>query len=72
LIQWSDETLTSRNPRYKDVQNQRALKEALYYEIVKLFQRGKLWEEGIKLCKELAVQHEQETFRYQQLSEILV
>ena len=50
----------------------RELKEALYYDIIDLFKRGKMWEEGIKLCKELATQHERETFRYQQLAEILV
>jgi len=72
LVQWSDEPLTTRNSRYRDAQTNRELKEALYYDIVGLFQRGKMWEEGIKLCKELAVQHELETFRYQQLSEILV
>ncbi|CAK8675724.1 unnamed protein product [Clavelina lepadiformis] len=71
LLSWSDELLTTRQPRYKDSQTHRELKEALYYDIVDLFQRGKMWEEGIKLCKELATQHEQETFRYQQLSEIL-
>nr|CAB3239393.1 dedicator of cytokinesis protein 1 [Phallusia mammillata] len=71
LLNWSDEVLITRNLRYKEAQTHRELKEALYYDIVDLFQRGKMWEEGIKLCKELAVQHEQETFRYQLLSDIL-
>uniref|UniRef100_H2Y983 Dedicator of cytokinesis protein 1 n=1 Tax=Ciona savignyi TaxID=51511 RepID=H2Y983_CIOSA len=72
LLSWSDEVLEAPNQRYPECETQRELKEALYYSIIELFQRGKLWEEGIKLCKELAVQHEVETFRYQQLSEILI
>lgn len=30
------------------------------------------WEEAIKYCKELAVQYENETFQYMELSEVLV
>ncbi|XP_078484653.1 dedicator of cytokinesis protein 1 isoform X1 [Ciona intestinalis] len=71
LLSWSDEVLETPNQRYRECSTHRELKEAIYYNTIDLFKRGKMWEEGIKLCKELAVQHEVETFRYQQLSEIL-
>uniref|UniRef100_A0A803YI45 Dedicator of cytokinesis 2 n=1 Tax=Meleagris gallopavo TaxID=9103 RepID=A0A803YI45_MELGA len=54
------------------LQTQRQLKEALYNQIVNYFDQGKMWEEAIHICKELAEQYESEIFDYEMLSEILV
>lgn len=46
------------------------LKEKLYLEIIDLFDKGKLYEEGLRMCKELASEYENETFDFNQLSEL--
>lgn len=70
-LKWSDQPLLTTNPQCPDAKTERQLKEVLYYEIVELFDKGKLWEKGITLCKELAEQYEKETFDYIQLGELL-
>lgn len=45
----------------------RQLKEALYEHIINLFDKGKMWESAVKICKELVLQHENETFEYERL-----
>uniref|UniRef100_A0A671UKS3 Dedicator of cytokinesis 2 n=1 Tax=Sparus aurata TaxID=8175 RepID=A0A671UKS3_SPAAU len=49
-------------------QTQRQLKETLYDTIIDYFDKGKMWEEAITLCKELADQYENEIFDYELLS----
>ncbi|KAM4826766.1 LOW QUALITY PROTEIN: dedicator of cytokinesis protein 2 [Thomomys bottae] len=74
LLKWSDEPCTSlvvqtgRQPP----QTHRQLKEALYETIIGYFDKGKMWEEAISLCKELAEQYELELFDYELLSRNLV
>ncbi|XP_034947378.1 dedicator of cytokinesis protein 3 [Chelonus insularis] len=46
-------------------------KERLYHEIIHYFDRGKCWEKGIPLCKELAVLYETRLYDYAKLSHIL-
>ncbi|CAH1759237.1 2984_t:CDS:2 [Entrophospora sp. SA101] len=46
-------------------------KERLYIQILGYFVKGKAWEYGIEICKELAKQFECTTFEYQRLSNIL-
>uniref|UniRef100_A0A8D9BP44 Dedicator of cytokinesis protein 3 n=1 Tax=Cacopsylla melanoneura TaxID=428564 RepID=A0A8D9BP44_9HEMI len=46
-------------------------KEQLYYEIISYFDKGKCWEKGIPLCKELAELYEKRLFDYKKLSAIL-
>ncbi|XP_026677811.1 dedicator of cytokinesis protein 3 [Diaphorina citri] len=46
-------------------------KEQLYYEIISYFDKGKCWEKGIPLCKELADLYEKRLFDYKKLSNIL-
>ncbi|KAL3213749.1 hypothetical protein MRX96_035244 [Rhipicephalus microplus] len=48
----------------------RELKERLYHDILDYFDKGKLWEAGITLSKELLAQYENETFDYAQLSSL--
>lgn len=48
------------------------LKERLYLSIIEYFDKGKCWEEGIPLIKELANFYEKSSFDYAKLSSILV
>uniref|UniRef100_A0A8C3KG42 Dedicator of cytokinesis protein 2 n=1 Tax=Calidris pygmaea TaxID=425635 RepID=A0A8C3KG42_9CHAR len=54
-----------------NLHTQRQLKEALYNQIIDYFDQGKMWEEAIHICKELAEQYESEVFDYEMLSDIL-
>uniref|UniRef100_A0A8D2L877 Dedicator of cytokinesis 2 n=1 Tax=Varanus komodoensis TaxID=61221 RepID=A0A8D2L877_VARKO len=53
-------------------QTHRHLKEHLYEMIIEYFDKGKMWEEAISLCKELAEQYEMEIFDYELLSRNLI
>ncbi|XP_059352590.1 dedicator of cytokinesis protein 1-like isoform X2 [Daphnia carinata] len=73
LLRWSEEPLptlllTSRHPH---TTSHRQLKEALYLDSVDLFDRGKMWECALSLCKELARQYEEETYDYGRLAALL-
>uniref|UniRef100_A0A672IBS9 Dedicator of cytokinesis 2 n=1 Tax=Salarias fasciatus TaxID=181472 RepID=A0A672IBS9_SALFA len=70
LLKWSDEMCS---PQFEFVgsQTQRQLKETLYDTIIDYFDKGKMWEEAITLCKELAEQYENEIFDYELLSKRL-
>lgn len=70
LLHWSDESLPSllRSSKYPHCETNRELKERLYYDILDHFDKGKLWEAGLMLSKELLTQYENETFDYGQLS----
>ncbi|KAG8517471.1 Dedicator of cytokinesis protein 1 [Galemys pyrenaicus] len=74
LLKWSEDvcvaSLTQRDGYQAPTQGQ--LKEQLYQEIIRYFDKGKMWEEAIALGKELAEQYENEMFDYEQLSELLV
>ncbi|XP_008197863.2 dedicator of cytokinesis protein 1 isoform X2 [Tribolium castaneum] len=72
LLNWTDEDLpqllkTNRHPK---AHTHRQLKEALYYNIIENYDRGKLWECAIKKCQELASQFESETYDYHRLSQL--
>ncbi|XP_078449223.1 dedicator of cytokinesis protein 1-like isoform X1 [Lampetra planeri] len=73
LLKWSDDLCVGhemqRNSHHADTHRQ--LKESLYQDIIKYFDDGKMWEEAIVLCKELAEQYEMEIFDYEQLSQLL-
>ncbi|XP_008325250.1 dedicator of cytokinesis 2 [Cynoglossus semilaevis] len=70
LLKWSDEMCS---PQFEicGSQTQRQLKESLYDDIIDYFDKGKMWEEAITLCKELAEQYENEIFDYELLSKRL-
>jgi len=68
--QWSSEKLQVVG-HYPE-QTARERKERLYHDVIRLFDRGKTWECGVPLCKELAEIYETELFDYQQLASILV
>ncbi|XP_035997911.1 dedicator of cytokinesis protein 1 isoform X4 [Fundulus heteroclitus] len=73
LLKWSDEPcaahLTQREGYQATTQGQ--LKDQLYQDIINYFDKGKMWEEAIKLSKELVEQYENEMFDFEQLSESL-
>ncbi|XP_036279632.1 dedicator of cytokinesis protein 2 isoform X3 [Pipistrellus kuhlii] len=74
LLKWSDEQCTSQvmQTGQQYPQTHRQLKETLYEIIIGYFDKGKMWEEAISLCKELAEQYEMEIFDYELLSQNLV
>uniref|UniRef100_A0A8C4X026 Dedicator of cytokinesis 1 n=1 Tax=Eptatretus burgeri TaxID=7764 RepID=A0A8C4X026_EPTBU len=73
LLYWSDDQcaphLNFRGTHHGSTQ--RELKENLYNQIIDYFDKGKMWEESIVLCKELVTQYEEQIFDYEQLSSIL-
>uniref|UniRef100_A0A8C8E8N0 Dedicator of cytokinesis 2 n=1 Tax=Otus sunia TaxID=257818 RepID=A0A8C8E8N0_9STRI len=74
LLKWSEEANTApmQGLHSPSLHTQRQLKEALYNQIIDYFDKGKMWEEAIHICKELAEQYESEVFDYEMLSDILV
>uniref|UniRef100_A0A8C3EWT7 Dedicator of cytokinesis 2 n=1 Tax=Corvus moneduloides TaxID=1196302 RepID=A0A8C3EWT7_CORMO len=58
--------------KFQCSQTYRHLKENLYEKIIEYFDKGKMWEEAISLCKELAEQYEKEVFDYELLSQNLI
>ncbi|XP_019619494.1 PREDICTED: dedicator of cytokinesis protein 3-like isoform X2 [Branchiostoma belcheri] len=52
-------------------QQERERKEKIYVTVIEYFDKGKSWENGIPLCKELAEQYEKKSFEYAKLSHIL-
>ncbi|KAF4791279.1 hypothetical protein TURU_131969 [Turdus rufiventris] len=73
LLTWSEESNAAPVPGPHSLQlhTQRQLKEALYNQIIEYFDQGKMWEEAIHICKELAEQYESHMFDYEMLSDIL-
>ncbi|XP_034937564.1 dedicator of cytokinesis protein 1 isoform X2 [Chelonus insularis] len=73
LLDWSDQPLPPllRSNRYPLCQTHRELKEALYNNIIGYFDKGKMWECALSVCKELIKQYEEVTYDYLQLSFLL-
>ncbi|XP_030761843.1 dedicator of cytokinesis protein 1 isoform X2 [Sitophilus oryzae] len=71
LLRWSDESLPLLFSKFAvNAKTHRQLKTALYNQIIGNFNNGKMWEYAIEKCKELAQQYEQETFDYEELSQL--
>ncbi|XP_060650171.1 dedicator of cytokinesis protein 3 [Drosophila nasuta] len=71
MLSWDRET-QSFAPFDNGGQPEWQRKERLYHEILKYFDKGKCWEKGIPLCKELAQLYETRRFDYNKLSDILI
>ncbi|XP_044743403.1 dedicator of cytokinesis protein 1 isoform X2 [Chrysoperla carnea] len=73
LLNWSDQILSPllKSHKYSVCQTHRELKETLYYSIIDYFDKGKMWENALSVCKELMSQYENETYDYLNLSELL-
>ncbi|KAM7361574.1 dedicator of cytokinesis spg isoform 2-T2 [Cochliomyia hominivorax] len=70
MLAWDSESIVHSNDGIGEPEWQR--KEKLYHQILKYFDKGKCWEKGIPLCKELALLYETRRFDYNKLSEILI
>ncbi|KAK6638497.1 hypothetical protein RUM43_006764 [Polyplax serrata] len=68
-LNWSNQILAA-DDHYR-LQEEWQRKEELFKQIIGYFDRGKAWEKGIPLCKELAHFYETKLFNYQKLSAIL-
>ncbi|XP_015108826.1 dedicator of cytokinesis protein 3 isoform X1 [Diachasma alloeum] len=68
-LSWDSTTLPADHAHPQQPEWQR--KELLYHQIIHYFDRGKCWEKGIPLCKELAVLYENRLYDYAKLSHIL-
>ncbi|XP_057318557.1 dedicator of cytokinesis protein 3 isoform X2 [Microplitis mediator] len=68
-LSWDSTILPADHVHPQQAEWQR--KELLYYQIIHYFDRGKCWEKGIPLCKELAGLYETRLYDYAKLSQIL-
>uniref|UniRef100_T1IUW7 Dedicator of cytokinesis protein 3 n=1 Tax=Strigamia maritima TaxID=126957 RepID=T1IUW7_STRMM len=68
-LTWSKRILHA-DLRYP-AQHEYQRKETLYSQIIDYFDKGKCWEKGIPLCKELADLYEKQLYDYDKLSQIL-
>ncbi|KAK8379060.1 hypothetical protein O3P69_019104 [Scylla paramamosain] len=73
LLHWTPDPLSHalHSPFYPDADRHDELKEILYEDIIKYFDKGKMWEDALKLCKELVTHYEEVRFDYTKLSELL-
>ncbi|XP_065059429.1 dedicator of cytokinesis protein 3-like isoform X2 [Rhopilema esculentum] len=69
LLDWKDK-LKEEEHSYP-VQPEWERKEQLYLRIIEYFNKGKMWENGLSLCKDLAKIYETRLFDYNKLSKIL-
>lgn len=66
LLNWGNRTLHA-NLRYP-TQREWQRREMIYQQIIEYFDKGKCWEKGIPLCKELANFYEKKLYDYAKLS----
>ena len=66
---WGSTILPSDHAHPQQPEWQR--KELLYHKIIHYLDRGKCWEKGIPLCKELAILYETRLYDYAKLSHVL-
>lgn len=69
-LSWNNAPLIS-DPLAQPGQTEWQRKEELYHQIIRYFDKGKCWEKGIPLCKELAELYERRLFDYMKLGQIL-
>ncbi|XP_067684001.1 dedicator of cytokinesis protein 3-like isoform X3 [Haliotis asinina] len=69
LLRWTTDQLSASlgYPAQKEWER----KEELTLKVIECFDKGKAWEYGIPLCKELAEVYEKKLFNYKKLSQIL-
>lgn len=73
MLSWENDTLTFLPHEKHDSTGQPEWKrkEKLYQQIINYFDKGKYWEGGVPLSKELAQFYETKLYDYNKLSEIL-
>ncbi|XP_065350993.1 dedicator of cytokinesis protein 1 isoform X4 [Cloeon dipterum] len=72
LLMWSNNKISFllRSSRYPEHSTHRELKERIYYDIIDNFDKGKMWECALEVCKELVIQYEKETYDYVKLGSL--
>lgn len=70
MLSWDKESLTFA-PQDNAGQPEWQRKEKLYQQVIDYFDKGKCWEKGVPLCKELAFLYETRRFDYVELSKTL-
>uniref|UniRef100_A0A182QDU3 DOCKER domain-containing protein n=1 Tax=Anopheles farauti TaxID=69004 RepID=A0A182QDU3_9DIPT len=68
MLSWDSENIADESNGPREWEQ----KEKIYKNIISYFDKGKCWEKGIPLCKELAVFYERKRFDYNRLSDVLV
>ncbi|XP_030369556.1 dedicator of cytokinesis protein 1 isoform X2 [Scaptodrosophila lebanonensis] len=73
LLLWNDTELTPQlqTDRHRHCRTHRELKEALYFDVIDYFDKGKQWECAIDMCKVLTEQYENEIYDYIKLAKLL-
>lgn len=71
MLSWDNDTLTFL-PHDNNGQPEWKRKEKLYHQIINYFDKGKCWEKGVPLCKELANFYETKLYDYKKLSNALI
>ncbi|KAK4298449.1 hypothetical protein Pmani_029209 [Petrolisthes manimaculis] len=73
LLHWTNDPLSTalRSPLYPKVNQHGVLKEMLYGQIIDHFDKGKMWEDALVLCKELVEQYEVVMMDYNKLADLL-
>eukprot|EP01113_Clastostelium_recurvatum_P012706 TRINITY_DN1660_c0_g1_i2.p1 TRINITY_DN1660_c0_g1~~TRINITY_DN1660_c0_g1_i2.p1 ORF type:complete len:1788 (-),score=598.32 TRINITY_DN1660_c0_g1_i2:101-5464(-) len=69
LLEWDDTPVAPIGMFGRDTA--RARKDKLYHQAIDYFDKGKLWEEAIKLIKLLRQQYEHRTYDYTKLADLL-
>ncbi len=67
LLLWTERPLRNTWERHRGCRTHRSLKEQLYLDAIRNFEKGKMWERALRLCKELVTQYEEETYEYAKL-----
>ncbi|XP_058116112.1 dedicator of cytokinesis protein 3 [Anopheles ziemanni] len=68
MLSWDSEHISDESNGPREWEQ----KEKSYKNIICYFDKGKCWEKGIPLCKELAMFYERKRFDYNRLSEMLM
>ncbi|XP_066966939.1 dedicator of cytokinesis protein 1 isoform X9 [Macrobrachium rosenbergii] len=73
LLRWSPDSLPHalRSPLFHSVTQHDELKEKLYERIITYFDKGQMWEDALKLCKELVQHYEEVILNYTKLGDLL-
>ncbi|XP_039431309.1 dedicator of cytokinesis protein 3 isoform X3 [Culex pipiens pallens] len=68
MLSWDSESVSDESNGPREWEQ----KEKIYKNIINYFDKGKCWEKGIPLCKELAMFYERKRFDYNRLSDVLI
>ena len=70
ILEWSEKPLDDHWSKSRKCNTHRKLKQHLYKDIIDLFDKGKMWEKALEICKELCIQYELQTFDYREMAQM--